>query len=589
MRYCIKYEGQLHVLQHEITHHFKHAPIMGWRLSLRTPARIMLLVSAAALTFFSKVALTQCDSHGYVMHLPWTIACLQTLGLGLCALPGVLRYAAAAMRAGRAVIASLGEEDSDPLDPTRYANALDYVRVALFGGIRCVACVLGMAGLQYLHISQYLCLKSLLFVFVSVASHFRRKNFFRYHVVGAILGTLGAALVCTSVALYIARVDQPLPCSAPSDPSPQFLGAMPIVIAAACVGVSQMLLAALYCLEETFLSRVKIETQFFMGLQGIFGAFFLCLCCIAVFNTPAHLSQDDSNLSALFRLSHEDVLQGFSLVVHSLPLAVSFGVIVAASCMSVVFCIITTQHATPSCRIVLELTRILLLWAFGVYLNSSSVAHKDWTLPAEAWSPQSVVLTLGLLVAAIAQAVYHRCGVFTRIPCVQDDRSLPLPSPFHIPFRAFDLSCFVYPTKWTLLELRDLHVLPQVCGFEEPWHLGDAAERWRVAHYRRQERDRASRNEVSKRRTVRFKPGPALYEFCVEQAKAWEADEDDEFMDGATQAAEVKRIRAGYYSRIGVNRGASPTFDVRGGEDALEGEGGDLRRPLLLPQRRSDE
>ena len=101
------------MLKQEITHHFKHAPIMGWRLSLRTPARIMLLVSAAALTFFSKVALTQCDSHGTVIHLPWTIACLQTLGLGLCALPGVLRYAAAAMRAGRAVIASLGEEDSE--------------------------------------------------------------------------------------------------------------------------------------------------------------------------------------------------------------------------------------------------------------------------------------------------------------------------------------------------------------------------------------------------------------------------------------------------------------------------------------------
>ncbi len=87
---------------------------------------------------------------------------------------------------------------------------------------------------------------------------------------------------------------------------------------------------------------------------------------------------------------------------------------------------------------------------------------------------------------------------------------------------------------------------------------------------------------------MRFKPGPALYEFYVERPRVWEGDDDDEFIDGATQAAEVKRIRAGYYSRIGVNRGASPTFDVRGVVDAIEG-GEDLREPLLLPQRRSDE
>ena len=391
----------------------RHAPIMGWRLSLRTPARLMLVLSASALTFFSKVSLTQCDSHGIMMQLPWTVALLQTLGLGLCVLPGVFRYAAAAMRAGRAVIASSGvssgHEESDPLDQSRYAAALDYARVALFGCIRGVACVLSMAGLQYLHISQYLCLKSLLFVFVSIASHFRRKNFFRYHVVGAIVGTAGSALVCTSVALYIVRVDQPLPCAAPSDPSPHILGAMPLVFGAAYVGISQIFLAALSCLEETFLSRVNIDTQLFMGLQGIFGAFFISLCCIAVIYTPALLSQDTSSISALLRLGHEDVLQGLSSIVHSTPLAVSFSVIVATSCLSVVFCIITTQHATPSWRLVLELAKILLLWAFGVYLNASSAAHRDWTLPSEAWLPQSVVLTLGLLLAAIAQAIYHRC------------------------------------------------------------------------------------------------------------------------------------------------------------------------------------
>jgi hypothetical protein len=144
------------------------------------------------------------------------------------------------------------------------------------------------------------------------------------------------------------------------------------------------------------------------------------------------------------------------------------------------------------------------------------------------------------------------------------------------------LSCFIYPSKWTLLELRDLHVLPQICGFEEPWHLGDAAERWRVAHYQRQER-----TSGSNRRTVRFKPGPALYEVFVEQQRCCGGDAADDFVDEATRHAEVTRIRAGYYSRIGVNRGSSPTFDVRGGDDAIEGAD-DLTQPLLLPQRRSD-
>jgi hypothetical protein len=133
--------------------------------------------------------------------------------------------------------------------------------------------------------------------------------------------------------------------------------------------------------------------------------------------------------------------------------------------------------------------------------------------------------------------------------------------------------------------MRDLHVLPQICGFEHPWHLGDAAERWRVAHYQRQER--VSSSEHSKRRTVRFKPGPALYEVFVEKQRVFNGDVLDEVMDETSRAAEVKRIRSGYYSRIGVNRGCSPTFDVRGGDDAIEGSD-DLTQPLLLPQQRSD-
>jgi hypothetical protein len=141
------------------------------------------------------------------------------------------------------------------------------------------------------------------------------------------------------------------------------------------------------------------------------------------------------------------------------------------------------------------------------------------------------------------------------------------------------MSCFVYPTKWTLLELRDLHVLPQVCGFEEPWHLADAAERWRVAHYQRQERPSSS-DQSSNRRTVRFKPGPLLYEIFVEKPRSWPFAGDDGIVDEAVQSAEVARIRAGYYSRIGLNRGASPTHDTLGGDYVLEGKD-PLTQPLL--------
>ncbi len=92
-------------------------------------------------------------------------------------------------------------------------------------------------------------------------------------------------------------------------------------------------------------------------------------------------------------------------------------------------------------------------------------------------------------------------------------------------------------------------------------------------------------NSEHSKRSVRFKPGPSLYEIFVEKPRC---EDGDDFVDGTSQAAEVKRIRAGYYSRIGVNRASSPTFDVRGGEDAIEGTN-DLTQPLLSPQSRSDE
>lgn len=383
---------------------------MGWRLSLRTPARLMLILSASSLTYFSKVALSQCDSHGSILQYPWTIAGLHAIGLSLCTLPEFYRYVLSAMRAGRAVIGSSDLERSDPLDPTRYATALDYTRVALFGVLRCIICVLCMASLQYLQISHFLCLNSLLFSFVSVASFFRRKNFFRYHTVGAILGILGSALICLSVVLNITREDHPLPCSAPSGLPPPLLGTSPLLFGVACVCLAQALLAMLYCLEETFLSRVKIETQFFMGLQGIFGCFFICICWMVLRSTPAYLSKDPGPLAALFKLGHEDIAQGFATFVQYLPLSVSIAAIVAASCLSVVACVITTQHATATCRLALELTKTLILWGLGIYFNVHSIELKHWTLPHESWSSQSVVVALGLLFAAIGQAVYHRCA-----------------------------------------------------------------------------------------------------------------------------------------------------------------------------------
>jgi formate hydrogenlyase subunit 3/multisubunit Na+/H+ antiporter MnhD subunit len=116
----------------------------------------------------------------------------------------------------------------------------------MFGTLRCVAVLFRLASLQYLHISHYLCLESLLFVFVSVASRFRRKNFFRYHTVGAVLGLFGAALVCVSVVLNVTHADQPPPCSSPSGPSRTTFTAMPLAFSMACVALSQLLFAILY-------------------------------------------------------------------------------------------------------------------------------------------------------------------------------------------------------------------------------------------------------------------------------------------------------------------------------------------------------
>jgi hypothetical protein len=311
------------------------------------------------------------------------------------------------MRAGSAVVPSPDFEGSDPLDPTRYAANLDYARVALFGIIRCIVCFLSAAGLQYLHISQFLCLKSFLFVFVSVAGRFRRKNFFRYHTAGAIIGALGSALTCLSVSLIIVRDDQRPPCSAAGFHAAS-LQSEPMLFGMVCVVVSQGLLAVLYCCEETFLSRVKIETQFFMGLQGIFGCIFLCFCCAVVRLTPSYLSRETGNLAPLYRLAHEDVIEGFHQLFHSTCLAVCLFTIVAMSCVSVVTCIITTQHATASCRLVLELSKTLVLWSLGVYYNSRSTVFGSCTLPSESWQPQFVVVALGLLIAALGQAVYHR-------------------------------------------------------------------------------------------------------------------------------------------------------------------------------------
>jgi hypothetical protein len=168
-----------------------------------------------------------------------------------------------------------------------------------------------------------------------------------------------------------------------------------------------------YCLEETFLSRVKIETQFFMGLQGVFGCVFMCICCLVLLHTPANSSSDSGDLAALFKLSHEDVVHALSTFVHSLPHLICSIVIVTMSCLSVVSCIITTQHATASCRLILELSKIVLLWAAGVYFATHAEQDSSWALPSEIWCPQSVAVALGLLLAAIGQAVYHRCVMFT--------------------------------------------------------------------------------------------------------------------------------------------------------------------------------
>lgn len=444
----------------------------------------ILLVASAVVGLATKTAMLQCvdDGTGKVIPFirPWTITFVTFVGLFLCWVPPLVLQAKRALRKYRGFDDDV--EFVGDLDPPSWR---DYVYLAIPAMFQVLGVTFSTAGLAWTTLSIYQMLRASLVIFGAIFSvAFLKRRLFSFHVLG--IGFCVVGIVAVGGAGMMARADAKgsndsisnAACSVdsyigtPSWIPGEISGLMMLLL-------GQMITAAQFCIEESFLRSVRMPPLTLCGVEALWGLLaMVCIVMPSVMLTPTAGWESSTvpRIGLFPALLHEDFLESWRdfvkypwIMGSLLPLALSVAVSNAAG-------IKVTQYTSAMHRVMVEAARVLLTWALDTVFhccigNADVRSH----LPAETWGPYSFVQAVGLVFLVGGMIVYNR---------------------------VVDVPCLSYPSKWTLREHQDAGTLPPLGVSDAVWHLGDAEDRIRLGYY-----GRIGVGAGHGRRCVRFRPG----------------------------------------------------------------------------------
>jgi len=289
--------------------------------------------------------------------------------------------------------------DAGPDAGKNSANRLSYFRKACLVSIPAALDILATAfcaiGMLYIPASVWQMLRGSSIVFAAIFSIvFLRRQMFAYNWLGLALCVGGVGLV----GLASVSGDS----SVGGDPAGMVFG-MTIVVAGQVVQAGQIIA------EEFLMKSVDLPALQVVGLEGMWGTLIMI---VVVYPLLWVIPGSDVG-------HQEDPFDTYALLANS-PVLLSVVLLFQFSCGTFnATGIAITQSLSGVHRMMLDASRTVLIWAFGLAVHSWSPASPF----GEEWTAYSYLQLVGFAVLVSGQAVY---GEVLRVPCF----TYPPPPPY---------------------------------------------------------------------------------------------------------------------------------------------------------------
>lgn len=256
-----------------------------------------------------------------------------------------------------------------------------------FTSIDLVSFALSGIGIMYTPASVWQMLRGTSVIFCALLSVvFLKRQLYAFNWIGVFLVSFGLVLVGLSSVLGDA--DQP-----------QTRTTSELIFGLGVTVLSEVISAAVSVAEEWLLKDVALPAMQVVGWQGTWGT--LMMLCVAYPLLGSIPGSDhgmvESPGDTLVMLGSSPYLQGLVIVYM---ISISF----QNATSIVVTGVLSTVHRT-----MLDATRILVIWMFGLTVN-----YMDPTSPfGEAWTRYSILQCIGFVVLLFGQAIY---GEVLKVP-----------------------------------------------------------------------------------------------------------------------------------------------------------------------------
>lgn len=298
--------------------------------------------------------------------------------------------------------------DHAPLNGNGSVSGISYTRkvvlVAAPALFDIAATVLCNVGMLYIPASVWQMLRGASLVFAAILSViFLKRKMYSFNIIGLTMCVIGVALVGLANVAGEKHTD-----------SPQAADPAQIAFGMALVVCGQVVQAAQVIAEEFLMKRVDLPGMQIVGLEGFWGTLVIvCMIYPVLWFTKG---EDNGHV--------EDPVDTVVLIKNSRTLLTVVCIYIFSCATFNATGIAITQHLSAVHRMMLDASRTMLIWAFGLYVY---YRVDKTSLFGEVWTPYSWVQLGGFFVLLCGQAIY---GEVLKVPGIKYPAAAPpMPSP----------------------------------------------------------------------------------------------------------------------------------------------------------------
>lgn len=265
----------------------------------------------------------------------------------------------------------------------------------------CATCMMNV-GLVWIQPSIWQMLRGSMIIFSSIMTVFCLKRPLKCYKWFAVCITVLGLIVVAIASIYI-------PTNNNDDDDEKKVTTTQMVIAFILVVGAQIIQASQIVIEEHLLKSVVMAPSLIVGIEGFWGTLVLAIIMIPLGYTPES-----------WDVFHEDTINSFDLIGHSLSLGVLLILYVLAILAYNLFGMMVTQVFTAVHRTILEAVRTSCIWVCNLFIYYVVDARFG-----EIWCKWSFLELFGFCIILVGTFIYNDL-IPLKLPCDKNPEEQPL-------------------------------------------------------------------------------------------------------------------------------------------------------------------